>query len=166
MSDWPKYESHKNKVVQAAQIIWIDRDQAGEVLEIQVRPVGGDLESFWPTVDEMAQKAEVGGWAILYPDDFRSISPAKQFEEGYTLLPDELSIPMEPSLHARIASAINCASAENGSNTPDYLLAHFLVGCLEAFDLAVQRRERWYGRGAVEVPATPTESDDDLEPPV
>lgn len=84
MSDWPQYESHK--VVQAAQIIWIDRDPSGKVLGIQVRPIGSadDGQPFWPTVEEMAQKAEVGGWAILYSDGFKSISPAKVFLEGYT----------------------------------------------------------------------------------
>lgn len=46
-----------------------------------------------------------------------------------------------------LESAINRASKENGSDTPDFILATFLDGCLAAFDEAVTARERWYGRG-------------------
>ncbi len=48
---------------------------------------------------------------------------------------------------ARVRSAINCACLENGSNTPDFLLAEYLLGCLDNFDRAVTAREKWYGRG-------------------
>lgn len=41
---------------------------------------------------------------------------------------------------------LNSHSAENGSNTPDFILACFLLQCLEAFDGAVTHRARWYGR--------------------
>lgn len=43
-------------------------------------------------------------------------------------------------LRQRIQHAINETSAENGSNTPDYVLANFLMGCLTAFDAAVNAR--------------------------
>ncbi len=42
--------------------------------------------------------------------------------------------------------AINRTSQETGSNTPDWVLAHFLEDCLRAFDAAVKDRESWYGR--------------------
>ena len=50
------------------------------------------------------------------------------------------------SLRKEIEHAINRNSAENGSNTPDWILAAFLVDCLQAFDAAVVKREGWYGR--------------------
>jgi len=40
---------------------------------------------------------------------------------------------------------INRYSMENGSQTPDFILADYLVGCLEAFNTAVNDRGRWYG---------------------
>jgi len=40
---------------------------------------------------------------------------------------------------------INKYSKENGSNTPDFILAKFMNGCLKTFDAAVKRRENWYG---------------------
>ena len=39
---------------------------------------------------------------------------------------------------------INKNSMENTSNTPDFILAEYLVNCLKAFDLATLRRESWY----------------------
>jgi surfactin synthase thioesterase subunit len=41
---------------------------------------------------------------------------------------------------------INKHSRENDSNTPDYILAGYIQGCLLAFNTAVQQREQWYGR--------------------
>lgn len=39
---------------------------------------------------------------------------------------------------------INKHSRENGSNTPDFILAEFLVDCLAAWDKGVSRRNQWY----------------------
>lgn len=59
----------------------------------------------------------------------------------------------------RIRAAINCMSMENGSNTPDFLLAEYLCDCLETFDRAVIMRDKWYGRdGKPTVPETKGES--------
>lgn len=49
-------------------------------------------------------------------------------------------------LRKDIENAINRNSAENGSNTPDFILAEFLTDCLAAFDRASVAREKWYGR--------------------
>ena len=48
-------------------------------------------------------------------------------------------------LREGIASAINRVSAENGSDTPDFILADLLADVLKAFDKAVHARSRWYG---------------------
>lgn len=50
------------------------------------------------------------------------------------------------SLRHEIARALNGVSAENGSDTPDFILAEYLTACLTAFDEAVVAREEWYGR--------------------
>lgn len=51
-------------------------------------------------------------------------------------------------LEHALASALNRFSAENPSNTPDWILAQFLLGCLAAWNQGVQQRETWYGRDA------------------
>lgn len=52
------------------------------------------------------------------------------------------------NLRVEIEHAINRCSAENASDTPDFILAMFLTGCLRSFDAAVRTREKWYGREA------------------
>ena len=54
---------------------------------------------------------------------------------------------LEPSkFEIELTSLINKHSLENGSNTPDFILAHFLLNCLVAGNYLVDRREQWYGR--------------------
>lgn len=43
-----------------------------------------------------------------------------------------------------LIAALNRACAESRSNTPDFILAHYLIGCLNAFDVAVNERTAWY----------------------
>lgn len=45
-----------------------------------------------------------------------------------------------------LAALINKHSLENGSDTPDWILATYLVHCLDVFDKALGSRERWYSR--------------------
>jgi len=41
---------------------------------------------------------------------------------------------------------INKQSLENSSDTPDFILAEYLNGCLELFNQTMVKREKWYGR--------------------
>jgi hypothetical protein len=47
-----------------------------------------------------------------------------------------------------LTAVLNRYSQENASDTPDFILASFLIGCLEQWNRCVGRRERWYGREA------------------
>lgn len=78
---WPRYESHK--IVQAATIVGVARDEDdGYVIWVRPDPEG-EMERFEPSIHAMAQTAEPGAYAMVYPDGFRSISPKKAFDEGY-----------------------------------------------------------------------------------
>ena len=57
-------------------------------------------------------------------------------------------------LRKDIETAINRHSAENGSDTPDFILAEYLIACLAAYDQAVTAREKWYGRACGSVKDT------------
>ncbi len=57
----------------------------------------------------------------------------------------------KPAFRKAVEHAINCHSMENGSNTPDFVLAQYLAAWLAAFDKATNHREAWYGR----VPTSP-----------
>ncbi len=94
MTEWPQYESHK--VVRAARIVSVERrpvgaelanmsiEQRWALVTIMVDPGTGVFEPFQPTMLDMRNHAEVGAWAMVYPDGFKSISPARAFTEGYT----------------------------------------------------------------------------------
>ena len=47
-------------------------------------------------------------------------------------------------LRTDIEHAINRNSAENGSDTPDFILAEYLMLCLDAFDKTLHARSNWY----------------------
>lgn len=65
------------------------------------------------------------------------------------------------SLRSQIERAINFNSAENQSNTPDFILAHYLTDCLLAFDKATNRRDGWHGNSTFRSDGpTQTEADD------
>ena len=51
-----------------------------------------------------------------------------------------------PTFSSEIESLINRYSRENGSDTPDFILAEYITDCLDAYDKALQRREAWYDR--------------------
>lgn len=64
----------------------------------------------------------------------------KMFE---TPLPED-EVYIKPDLSHALSSLINSYSKENGSNTPDFILAEYLEGCLKVFDAATNRRTNWY----------------------
>lgn len=74
------------------------------------------------------------------------------------------------NLENELRTLLNTYSAENTSNTPDFILAQLMLGCLAAFNMAVQQRETWYGRdgrpsepGAkLEKPDSPVSDDPDV----
>lgn len=49
---------------------------------------------------------------------------------------------MDMDLAGEIGQALNRACRENESNTPDFVLAEFLMGCLAAYEEAVIRRSQ------------------------
>ena len=53
---------------------------------------------------------------------------------------------METQFRKDLAELINRHSKENGSNTPDFILARYLDNVLQNFDAAVNEREEWYDR--------------------
>lgn len=55
-------------------------------------------------------------------------------------------MPSTNSFRNELQSLINRHCMENGSNTPDFILADYMQRCLDNFDQTVQRRDAWYGR--------------------
>ncbi len=67
------------------------------------------------------------------------------------------------SLQKKLEALITNHSTENESDTPDYILASYITGCLVAFNRAVNQREVWYGlktqksEESVKSPASPVQ---------
>ena len=78
----------------------------------------------------------MGQCVVIYYQDINKAKPK--------LLRKDAAMNFENELQA----IINRYSQENASNTPDFILAQYLVGCLAAWNTAVQQRETWYGRNA------------------
>lgn len=51
-----------------------------------------------------------------------------------------------PNFEKELQHLLNRFSKENGSNTPDFILAEYLNNCLITYNKALQKRETWYGR--------------------
>lgn len=49
-------------------------------------------------------------------------------------------------LAIEFARVINSNCIENVSNTPDFIIAEYLVNCLEAYHQINERKETWYGK--------------------
>jgi hypothetical protein len=54
--------------------------------------------------------------------------------------------PPVKTFEGELSSLINKYSKENGSNTPDFILAQYLNECLESFNKASRAREKWFGK--------------------
>lgn len=48
------------------------------------------------------------------------------------------------TFYQELKELINRFNMENGSDTPDFVLARYLKSCLDAFDLAYSQRSSWY----------------------
>ena len=55
------------------------------------------------------------------------------------------SVERRSPLEREISNLLNRHSAENAANTPDFVLAEYLMACLRSFNAAVQARDQWYG---------------------
>ncbi len=65
---------------------------------------------------------------------------------------DLFSVGPSSEFQRDLAALLNRHCQENGSNTPDFLLASYLTGCLALFNRTVKQRETWYGRDGKSFP--------------
>lgn len=62
-----------------------------------------------------------------------------------------------------LSATLNRHSAENGSDTPDFILATFLTDCLNAWDKCTAARDRWYGQNPTFNQSLPKENNNEGE---
>ncbi len=64
---------------------------------------------------------------------------------------------------SELEKLINAYSLENGSNTPDFVLASFVKSCLDTWNLHTKERDRWYGNRSLLGPGNDMPSVDTSE---
>ena len=109
--------------------------------------VAAPVFSLFIETKEGVMKAFRGDWIIKEPfaTEDRKFYPCKPdiFEKTYEPIED---IPESPvCFEKELEQLINKHSQENGSNTPDFILADYLCRCLSAFNSIIEKREKWYG---------------------
>lgn len=71
---------------------------------------------------------------------------SKAWIRPYSIRETETIMRDGTSFTNELKKLINRYSEENRSNTPDFILANYLVACLDAFNASAQAREKWYSR--------------------
>lgn len=84
-------------------------------------------------VHSLINAAKVLNWTTITEKDIHFKSPISHHTQSREKVVEQKSFRDE------LCNLINCHSRENGSNTPDFILAEYLTDCLEAFDKATKR---------------------------
>lgn len=81
-AEMPRYKSHKQ--VRALKINWmmLDPPNLGGGVIVPEEPGYAPFRVEAAYMDK--HQPEVGGYYVVYDDGYKSFSPAKAFEEGYT----------------------------------------------------------------------------------
>lgn len=137
---------------QAERVILDLATDAGRTLrpgwEDRLRILFLGIDTFMVRPDELRDK-----FAKFAEDEYEPVEmpePAEQID-----LPGPTK---EPDLREELRDLLNRHSAENGSNTPDFMLADYLMRCLEAFERVVNARDHWHDYRPPEPKENPPQS--------
>ena len=72
--------------------------------------------------------------------------PYEEFNHEAIKSNEDPIIERDKRIEEELRTLLNRNSLENTSGTPDFILARYMLGCLNAFTEAVNNREKWYGR--------------------
>ena len=74
----------------------------------------------------------------------KELGDPSTWEEHTRKVMDQYYGSPKNDFRTELEKLINRYSKENGSNTPDFILAEYLILSLEAFDRATTARSKWY----------------------
>lgn len=75
--------------------------------------------------------------------------PVTVVEGGFEEVDEDREERNTSEFEKDLTKLINRYSLEAGSDTPDYILAEYLMGCLETFNDSVRRRSDWAGETTI-----------------
>lgn len=83
--EMPRYKCHKE--VRALKIKKVSPAEGGTSGGVDLHFEEAGFASMWmPVAFKRQHGPHAGGYLVVYPDGYKSFSPAKAFEEGYTRL--------------------------------------------------------------------------------
>jgi hypothetical protein len=82
----------------------------------------------------------------MFSDDIRAVRVAHANNRTEVPEPDPSDVRTHSGFTRELAQLINKYSLENGSNTPDYVLATYLTNCLFEFNEATNARRDHFKR--------------------
>jgi oligoribonuclease NrnB/cAMP/cGMP phosphodiesterase (DHH superfamily) len=98
------------------------------------------MEPDGPDVSKIAK--QFGGGGHKHVSGFRV---AKLTDLDIEVLADKtIESDASRDFNSELCSLLNKHSCENASDTPDWILADFLMGCLNCFNSTLKKREKWY----------------------
>ncbi len=65
--------------------------------------------------------------------------------DSFGVTTDEQAAHNRKTFLEELGNLVNRFSVENKSNTPDFILAEFMLHCLTNFEIASLNREKWFG---------------------
>lgn len=88
--------------------------------------------------------ADVRGTLVTgHPDWTPSVTMESDKDAGVAIAAQR-SFIQDTDLFHSLSATLNSNSAENGSNTPDFILAKYVITLLSALDKAINSRSEWY----------------------
>lgn len=135
------------------EIIVSDMDKPEELDEKAVRIIGHEnITDFVNVKQDTGDALSAAITAMKSKTDFEKESSS--FNPDETLKCNGGNLDMEEnekmeldydSFEEELSNLLNGYSMENGSNTPDFILAKYLVKCLKTYNKLINRRDKWYG---------------------
>lgn len=110
----------------------------GQIVETERKPAE-EGEPFDETVDYGLKG--LGHPALSTKEATEVVEAIHHFSEAGKAAHDRA----RDKLRVKLARVLNAESVEGRSNTPDFILADFLAGCLDAFERSVVNRAEWHG---------------------
>jgi len=103
-------------------------------------PYGGP--GWGPQAPSGVAEAVANMAGVIDPAAYRQGPSSDQVVQEY--IDYDSSQEEEVHLMTEVERLLNRYSRENASNTPDFILAEYLMSCLRAFEGAVNARDNWY----------------------
>jgi len=132
-------------------------------------PTPGQIayEAFWPTFDTAGGTlpGRYTPWVQLSPAEHAALdASAHAVVDAWQTRPLASPLPPTPttttthlSFCDNLTALLNRYNQETASNTPDWILAEYLLACLHTWNTTMQQRQEWY--------AAPTASPVPVPPP-